>query len=75
MSKEMDVILLGLVIIVTPFLGIPGSWKTVVIVIAGLGVMLLGFLLRGQLLTRSGHTASPESHPFVENTQHQELHS
>ncbi len=75
MSKEMGVILLGLVIIVTPFLGIPGSWKTAVIVIAGLGVMLLGFLLRGQLLTRSGHTASPESHPFVENTQHQELHS
>jgi hypothetical protein len=45
MSKEMGVILLGLVIIVTPFLGIPGTWKTAVVVIAGLGELLLLFQL------------------------------
>lgn len=75
MSKEMGVIMLGLAVVLTPQLGIPDSWKVVVLSLLGLGVMLLGFLLRGQLLTRSGHTTSPESRPFVENTEHTELRS
>ncbi len=68
MSKEMGVILLGFVVVITPFLGVPSSWKTALFVGGGLGVMLLGFLLRGEVLSRSMQgTASRDGHPFVEN--------
>ncbi len=63
MSKEMTVIVLGLLVAVTPFLGIPGSWKTAVFVLAGLGMAIVGFLLRGEALAR-GNT---HNH-FVENS-------
>lgn len=69
MSKEMSVIVLGIVVVVVPFLGIPGDWKTPLFVLAGLGVALIGFLLRGEALSRSPRHPLPsnESHPFVEN--------
>lgn len=63
MSKEMTVIVLGLVVAATPYLGIPGSWKTVVFVFAGLGLAAAGFLLRGEALSRG----STHNH-FVENS-------
>ncbi len=56
MSKEMTVIALGVLVVVTPYLGIPGSWKTVVLVVSGLALAGVGFLLRGEALARSaGH--------------------
>lgn len=54
MSKETTVILLGLLVAITPYLGIPGFWKTVVLVLAGLGIAGTGFLLRGEVIGR-GH--------------------
>ena len=63
MSKEMTVIALGILVVVTPYLGIPGLWKTVVFVLAGLSLAGVGFLLRGEALARAGHS---HGH-FVEN--------
>ncbi len=63
MSKEMTVIVLGLLIAATPYLGVPGSWKTIILAVAGLGVATAGFLLRGEALSRS----STHNH-FVENS-------
>lgn len=65
MSKEMTVIVLGLLVAAVPFLGIPGSWKTLVFVLAGLGLAGAGFLLRGEALSRGmGHGRKH----FVENS-------
>jgi hypothetical protein len=64
MSKEMTVIALGVLVAVTPYLGIPGSWKTVVLVLAGLCLAGAGFLLRGEALART--TGYGHNH-FVEN--------
>ncbi len=65
MSKEMTVIALGVLVVITPYLGVPGSWKTVILVLAGLGLAGLGFLLRGEALARdAGHG---HDH-FVENS-------
>lgn len=56
---------LGLWVVVLPYLGIPGSWRTTLLILTGLAVMLVGFLLRGESLARAGkHSAH---HPFVEN--------
>lgn len=65
MSKEMGVILLGIVTIATPYLGIPGSWKTAALVCLGALITLLGFLLRGESLSR-GRILASEHHPFKE---------
>lgn len=64
MSKEMTVIALGVLVVVTPYLGIPGSWKTVIFVLAGLSLAGVGFLLRGEALART--TGRSRGH-FVEN--------
>ncbi len=65
MSKEMIVIALGVLVVVTPYLGLPGSWKTAILALAGLSLAGIGFLLRGESLSRSaGHG---HDH-FVENT-------
>ena len=65
MSKEMIVIALGLLVAVAPYLGVPGSWKTVLLVAAGLGIAGVGFLLRGESLARG--TTQGDGH-FVENS-------
>lgn len=65
MSKEMTVIVLGLLVAATPFLGIPGSWKTLVLVLAGLGLAGAGFLLRGEALARGAGRGNKH---FVENS-------
>ena len=64
MSKELGVVLLGFSIIIITQLGVPGSWRTAMLVIAGVAIASLGFFLRAEALgrtRRSGH-----SH-FVEN--------
>lgn len=66
MSKEMAVIALGLLVAVTPFLGIPGSWKTVLFVLAGLALAGAGFLLRGESLARGAGRGAHDH--FVENS-------
>ena len=67
MSKEMGVVLLGLLVVITPYLGFPSGWREVLLLLAGLGVMLLGFLLRGEQLSRSVRPA--ERLPFVESSK------
>jgi len=65
MSKEMGVILLGVWVVVVPYLGLPTSWKTILIVLSGIGIVALGLLIRGETLSRR----SVHRHdPFIENT-------
>jgi VIT1/CCC1 family predicted Fe2+/Mn2+ transporter len=65
MSKEMTVIALGALVAVTPYLGIPGSWKTALLALAGLALAGLGFLLRGESIARAAGRGSGH---FVENS-------
>jgi hypothetical protein len=66
MSKEMTIIVLGAWAIVLPYLGIPSGWRTTLLIVTGIAFMVLGFLLRGEALSR-GHKGSSR-HSFVENT-------
>ncbi len=68
MSKEMGVIALGLWIIVLPYLGIPGSWRTVLFILTGLALVALGFYLRNDAL--SAGAARSSKRPFIESEPH-----
>ncbi|OGG57823.1 hypothetical protein A2765_03420 [Candidatus Kaiserbacteria bacterium RIFCSPHIGHO2_01_FULL_56_24] len=65
MSKEMTVIALGILVMLSPYLGIPGHWRTLLVVILGAALALIGFLLRGEQIRR-GSTPT-DRHPFVEH--------
>ena len=55
MSKEMAVIALGVWVVIMPYLGIYRSWLTVLMVLTGIALMVLGFLLRGETIAREHH--------------------
>jgi len=67
MSKEMTVIVLGICVIIVPYLGVPGTWRTALLVVSGIGIATIGFLLRGEALGRGSggtkHNTFTESLP------------
>ncbi len=65
MSKEMSVILLGVAVVIIPYLGVPSAWRTFLLVLAGLALVVIGFLLRARDMMHSRKN-SPH-HSFVEN--------
>jgi hypothetical protein len=73
MSKEMMVIALGLwIIVVRTLLGVPGHWQTFLFIVTGVALAVLGFLLRGEALSRAMGSRDPRvergsTYPFVEN--------
>lgn len=52
MSKEVSVITLGALVALSPFLGLPGSWRSVLLVAIGLVLVLIGIILRRDVLSR-----------------------
>ena len=78
MSKETTIILLGLWVIIMPYLGIYRSWLTILMVLTGLVILVVGFLLRGETISRTpgqGGHKSPHKQPFVESSPaHHEQH-
>lgn len=74
MSKEMTIVALGIWVMVVPYLGVPGSWRTVILVLTGVGIAIVGFLLRGEALSR-GHARGRAT--FIEHMAepaHSETH-
>ncbi len=51
MRKEMLIILLGIWVAVMPYIGIPASWRTIGTVAAGVLIILVGLLLRGEAIS------------------------
>jgi hypothetical protein len=76
MSKEMLVMALGLWIIIVPYLGIPGGWKSTIFLISGIIIVLVGFFLRTEALSRQNGNRASRHQPFVENvaTSHTDQH-
>jgi membrane protein implicated in regulation of membrane protease activity len=48
MQKDIFLLILGLLVFVTPFLGVPESWKAIVLFVLGAGVAILAILYRLQ---------------------------
>jgi hypothetical protein len=72
MSKEILVIALGVWVAVVPYLGVPGSWRTAILILSGIALMVLGFFLRSETLSRTGKRSA--HHTFVENSDAVHLH-
>lgn len=53
MSKESLVILLGLIVFFTPSLGIPEEYKSYILSVSGIVLMIIGYLLRRAAYLRS----------------------
>lgn len=71
MSKEMAVIALGVfVIVIRTVLGVPGEWQTVLFILTGIALVVVGFLLRGEAISRhtSARAVQTRSYSFVEST-------
>lgn len=66
MSKETGIIALGLWVFILPFLGIPGSWRTVLLVVTGMGLAVFGFMLRTEALSDTPRQPSPRN-PFMDS--------
>jgi len=62
----MSIIVLGIVVIVIPYTGFPSPWRTGMLVLAGGAIAVIGFLLRGQTLSKP--QKKTEHHPFQEST-------
>lgn len=51
MSKNTAIIILGFLVAITPFLGLPGSWKTGIFVLTGFIIVCIAFLQKGGKLS------------------------
>ncbi|MEK7612531.1 MAG: hypothetical protein AAB449_00055 [Patescibacteria group bacterium] len=64
MSKETAVIVLGVWVIIVPQLGIPSPWRTALLILSGLALIVIGLYLRAE-----SHSRRPRKsdQPFVEH--------
>ncbi len=46
MSKEGTLITIGVVVVLSPFLGLPHSWLAWILPLCGLAVLLVGYFIR-----------------------------
>jgi len=67
MSKHSIIITLAIWIIILPFLGFPSFWRTLLIVISALGIILYAFLLRGESSNVSSFGFNKNNGVYVEN--------
>ena len=66
MSKEMSLIIVGIFVAVLPQLGVPSVAKVALFTICGLAIATIGFLLRGETLSRG--VEGSESRPNKKST-------
>ena len=67
MTREMTIIVLGLLTMVIPYTGFPSAWRTGALVLIGAAVAVVGFLMRGETLSKRERTT--EHHPFQESAR------
>lgn len=72
MSRESIVFLLGFLLIIVPYLGIPEDWKQYFLVGAGVVLMLVGYMLRRAAYLRKIEYQEGErrAESFVEHVHH-----
>ena len=71
MHKETVVFLIGIILTLVPFLGVPESWKQYTIAIIGTLLILIGYLLRrGVYYSKIDHgNGERGTDSFVETTK------
>ena len=68
MSKELVIILLGILVALMPYLGFPGSWKSVFSIVIGIVIAGVAFIVRQERLWKEREAMSEHrADTFVEN--------
>jgi len=69
MSQESLVFVMGALVVLTPFLGVPNTWKEWILTILGALIIVFSYRMRRARYLRSLETAGGERHAdaFVEN--------
>lgn len=67
MKKDLSIIILGLTVVIIPFLGIPTSWKNVVFVGVGLTISGFAYLLQKDMNNGEHARVEKRTETFVEN--------
>ena len=62
MTKDVGILVLGLLVAAMPFLGFPSSMEQIVFVVSGLVIAVLAFFIRGEL-----GTGEKETESYVQN--------
>jgi len=60
MTRESLVFILGIAVVLAPYVGVPNSWKRTASLVLGLLIALLGYQLRRRAYLRSIATTSGE---------------
>ena len=76
MTRESFIFLLGIIVLVTPLLGIPGEWKNYITIGAGVCIVIVGYGLRRSAYFRSIEEQNGErrTEMFVENSEPEHTH-
>ena len=74
MVKISTIFILGIVIALAQFLGLPMSWKNLIYGISGVLIAVLSFLIRKELheVLRQLHSDEVKTNTFSENSPRQE---
>jgi len=67
MRKEKTLLIIGLWIIILPFLGFPDSWRKVFFIITGFSIMYLAYLFYLENKMRLSKNISSHNKTFVDN--------
>lgn len=69
MSRESIVFVIGFLVLIVPYLGVPEDWKLYFFIVAGTALMFIGYSLRRRSYLRSLQQDSGErrADSFVEN--------
>ncbi len=61
MSRSSALILLGFLVVLAPFSGLPSNWLRTLIPVLGLGVIVVGFIVRAERVKseRDAHAPLP----------------
>ena len=67
MSKHTIIITLAIWIIALQFLGFPGFWRTLILVLSSLGIIFYTFLMRNESPNGSSFNFNKNTDVYVEN--------
>jgi hypothetical protein len=65
-AKELCILAIGLLVGLTPYVGLPSGWKTGLYVIFGIAIVVLAYLIRSDQAS-AGQPHTPAQDIFVEN--------
>lgn len=72
MRKEKTLLIIGLWVLILPFLGFPSSWRSVLYVITGVSLIYLSYLFYLEAKSRLMKINNNQTKTFIDNIEKEE---